>query len=138
MKVVINSCYGGFSLSHEAIMRYFEIKNIPVYPLQECKWGFTTYSKVPPESRSQFEGFNTLSLEERKEYNRKYDEQTFYVYDGLNRNDPVLIQVVEEMGEAANGRHAQLKIVDIPDGVDFEIEEYDGIETICERRRKWS
>lgn len=28
MKVVINKCYGGFSLSEKAILRYAEIKNI--------------------------------------------------------------------------------------------------------------
>lgn len=136
MKVVINSCYGGFSISHEAIMRYCEIKNIPVYPIPE-KWGFTTYSKVPPESRESFDDFYTLSTEERKEYNRKYEEQTFYP-DEISRNDPALIQVVEELGKAANGKHAELKVVNIPDDVDFEIEDYDGMETICERRRKWS
>lgn len=137
MKVVINSCYGGFSLSHEAIMRYCEIKGINVYPIQEDKWGFTTYSKVPVESRSNFDNFYTLTIEDRKEYNRKYEEQTFYP-DEISRNDPALIQVVEELGKAANGKHAELKVVNIPDDVDFEIEDYDGMETICERRRKWS
>jgi len=31
MKVVINTCYGGFGLSHEAMLRYAEIKGIKLY-----------------------------------------------------------------------------------------------------------
>lgn len=31
-KVVINQCYGGFGLSHEAVLRYCEIKRIKVWP----------------------------------------------------------------------------------------------------------
>jgi hypothetical protein len=31
VKVVYNACYGGFGLSHEAIMRYAEIKGITLY-----------------------------------------------------------------------------------------------------------
>ena len=31
MKVVINDCYGGFSLSYEAVMRYAELKGFKLY-----------------------------------------------------------------------------------------------------------
>jgi len=31
-----------------------------------------------------------------------------------------------------------LKIVDIPDGVEWEIEEYDGMEWVAEKHRTWS
>jgi hypothetical protein len=52
MKVVIDRCYGGFGLSHEAVMRYFEIKGITVYPEQgEGVWKFWTYWTVKPEDR---------------------------------------------------------------------------------------
>ena len=30
-KIVINSCYGGFSLSVEGMKRYAEIKGLPLY-----------------------------------------------------------------------------------------------------------
>lgn len=67
------------------------------------------------------------------------DEYEFY--DQLHtydiRNDPVLIEVVEELGKRANGCCASLKIVEIPDDVKWEIEEYDGNEWIAEKHRKW-
>ena len=42
------------------------------------------------------------------------------------RNDPILIRVVEELGEMAGGVCSKLVIVEIPDDVEWTIEEYDG------------
>lgn len=51
---------------------------------------------------------------------------------------PELIKVVEEMGDAANGSCANLKIVEIPDDVEWDVEEYDGNEWISEKHSTWS
>jgi hypothetical protein len=56
----------------------------------------------------------------------------------LHRDDPILIQVVEELGEKADGKCARLTIVEIPDDVEWVIEEYDGNETVAEAHRTWS
>ena len=56
----------------------------------------------------------------------------------INRNDPILIEVVEELKEEANNKFSNLKIIFIPDDVEWEIEEYDGMEWIAEKHRKWS
>jgi len=56
----------------------------------------------------------------------------------IERNDPVLVRIVEELGNEANGTYAHLKVVDIPDGVSYTIEEYDGIEWVAEVHRTWS
>ena len=56
----------------------------------------------------------------------------------IPRDDPVLIEVVEKLGLEANGHFAELKIVEIPDDVNWYIEEYDGREHIAERHRTWS
>ena len=42
-KIVYNACYGGFSLSDEAIMRYAEIKGITLYS-SKSKYGLTNYT----------------------------------------------------------------------------------------------
>ena len=42
-----------------------------------------------------------------------------------------------ELGELANGPNAELKVVEIPDGIDWTIEEYDGVEWIAEVHRTW-
>ena len=53
------------------------------------------------------------------------------------RIDPILIQIVEEMGEEASGQYSNLKVVEIPDDVDWEIKDYDGVEWIAEKHRTW-
>ena len=50
---------------------------------------------------------------------------------------PRLVECVETLGTKANGRFAELHVVEIPDDVDWFIDEYDGIESIHERHRIW-
>jgi hypothetical protein len=58
-------------------------------------------------------------------------------YRDILRDDPILVQIVEEMGDNANGGYAELKVVEIPDDADWYIEEYDGSEWVAERHRTW-
>ena len=51
-------------------------------------------------------------------------------YGDVKRDDPILAQVVEELGEGANGSHAYLNICEIPKGTLYRIEEYDGMENV--------
>ena len=46
-------------------------------------------------------------------------------------------EVVEELGEKANGRFADLQVVEIPDGMIYDIDNYDGIEKLHESVRVW-
>ena len=111
-KVCINKCFGGFSLSNAAIQRYGELA-----------------------------GLNLVSKD--KGYNNQWyidsvdDEKYFSIYN-IARDDPKLIQVVEELGESSWGSCAQLKIVEIPDNIKWEIEDYDGQEWVSEVHRTWS
>ena len=66
-----------------------------------------------------------------------FSEQTIYDRD-IDRTDPALIQVVEELGLGAAGSAADLAIVNIPDDVEWHIEEYDGNEWVAESHRTWS
>ena len=53
-------------------------------------------------------------------------------------SDPLVIEAIEICGKFANGRNADLKIVEVPDEVKWTIEEYDGVEWIAEEHRTWS
>lgn len=145
MKIVINAEHGGFGLSEKAIVRYNEILGRDLWIITDERFRFNTYSLVPPEERIDAGGgmklapdnWHSMSIDERCEWNKKYKEQTFYDRE-LARDDPILIQVIEELGELADGRHAKLKIVEIPEDVEWQIDEYDGNEWVAEQHRTWS
>lgn len=80
-------------------------------------------------------GFS-LSHEALTLYNTLSGKSLIYCWD-IERDDPHLVEVVESLGERADGRHADLRVVDIPEGVDWQIEEYDGKEWIAETHRTW-
>ena len=54
------------------------------------------------------------------------------------RKHPRLIAAIEKIGkEKANGKYANIDIVDIPNDVEWYINDYDGFETIHEVHREW-
>lgn len=58
-------------------------------------------------------------------------------FSDVQRDDPRLVALVEKEGQAVAGLCAHLKVVEIPDDVQWEIDEYDGNETIHEVHRSW-
>ena len=114
MKIVVNSCFGGFGLSHKAVMLYAQKKGLTLYPKLGSFRLWEYYTTPDMDSRSYF-----------------------YLEGDVERNDPTLVEVVEELGKAADGSYARLRIVEIPDGAAWEIDEYDGQESVREPSRHW-
>jgi hypothetical protein len=71
------------------------------------------------------------------EWLERFDSYEHFEPWNIERTNPCLIQVVETLGELSWGRHSQLKVVTIPDDVNWFIHDYDGIETIHEQHRHW-
>lgn len=101
-KIVINRCYGGFSVSNVAMKRYAELK------------GFEYKAPVKDFYTSYVIDANGVEI-------NNYE---------IDRTDPILVQVVEELGDEANGMCSKLMIEELPKGTLYRIEEYDGMETI--------
>ena len=55
----------------------------------------------------------------------------------IDRSSVHLVRTVEELKKEADGLFAKLKIVEIPDNVNWGIDEYDGMEWVSERHRIW-
>jgi hypothetical protein len=137
MKIVINKCFGGFGLSVEALYKSVKDNNSLI---EKFEYGDS-------EVTSDWDNLVNQQLNETyKEY--KTDDYQFYLYDEetkilytfaiLDRGNPQLVALVEGMGELANGQHAKLKIVEIPDDIAYFIDEYDGRESVHEDHRIWS
>ena len=113
VKIVINSDYGGFSLSDEAILEYGKRKGLNLVKDENTSWNISIFYKDSADKENYFE-----------------DRE-------IPRNDPDLVTVVEVLGESANGFAASLKIVEIPEDVDWYVEENDGREWVAEKHRTW-
>ena len=118
-KIVINKCFGGFGLSTKAFELYLTLKNIP-------------FEVSEPAIR-------LWDLEKDYWKAGMVGEDEGYLYDReIDRDDPVLVRVVEELGsEEASGHFAELKVVKVPDDVKWHIAEYDGYEHVAEDHRTW-
>ena len=135
MKIIINKCYGGFGLSKAATLAYCEAKQIKVW--HEKQGEYDQYWLVPPEERLVIANdFYSLPMDERIEFNKRCASQRFYD-TSISRTDPALIEIVERLGEEADGKFGELKIIEIPNDVIWEIEEYDGTEWVAEVHRTW-
>lgn len=133
MKVVINRCYGGFGLSHKAVMEYAKLEGLTLYPHKDSL--ITHYTTIP------WEEYKTLEEKDHKNPVKpgRFDKSgSYYFSEGdIARNAPSLVKVVEQLKEDSWGFAAKLAIVEIPDGVEWQIEEYDGLEWVAEKHRTW-
>lgn len=101
-KVVYNACYGGFGLSNEAKDRMVELGyEMEVNPNYDPRPGVEWYNRT----------------------------QKYKIYDeDISRHNPILVQVVLELKDKANGDCANLAIKEV-DGP-YRIDEYDGFESV--------
>tara|TARA_R110000868_G_scaffold114344_4_gene306445 strand:- start:580 stop:1005 length:426 start_codon:yes stop_codon:yes gene_type:complete len=141
MKIVKNNCYGGFGLSLEAEKEYLKLKGKEAFFYKQTKYTHrdkvNEYIRVD-DLKDNFLFVSCLTVDLGKTTdNLKYGDGEYFSSRDIPRNDPDLITVIDKLGEKANGRCASLSIIEIPDDVEWEVDEYDGLETIREKHRSW-
>jgi len=153
MKIVINKCFGGFGLSPAGVKRMAELQGKECYffthdhatdryipcDLEEATKAAIFYAFDVPNAQSLFRAkpWAKMTAKERERENALYRQHEIPSRPD-DRSDPALVKTVEELGKESNGSFGQLRVVDIPDGVDWEIDEYDGMESVHERHRSWA
>ena len=111
-KIVINKSYEQFFVSHKAFMRLRELGQAEA--LQEVDPG----AYWPQAAKQEEPSLNRCGAL-------------------IPRDDEKLVRVVEELREVANGHAAELKVVSIPDDVQWVISRTDGVEHVSEAHRTW-
>jgi hypothetical protein len=111
-KIIINTCYGGFGLSDKAKARLEELGHAPFIP--------------------------DIPYDEWRNYDWDLNPRGYVSEYDVPRDLPLLIQVIEELGEESFGDYAKLKIIEIHDDIEWQIEGYDGLEWVAEKHRTWS
>ena len=113
MKIAINTCFGGFSLSPECF--HWLVKN------KDWRIGNDKEAEIKAYQSGTCECFSL----------KKYNSIE-------TRTNPDLIEAIEKLGsEIASGPCSKIEILEIPDGYDIEIHEYDGKEYVAEKHKKW-
>jgi hypothetical protein len=156
MKIAINKCFGGFGLSPKAIKRIAELQGKECYffkskassfrdkipaTLEEAETAFIFYAfdTPTPPKENEAKAWMEMSSEERQQWNAEYQSHCLEKFrDYEKRTDPFLIQAIEELGKEASGHCGKVEVIEIPDGIEYEIDDYDGIETVREAHRSWS
>ena len=135
MKVVYNGCYGGFGLSDKGLETYLKRKEITYFmvPTKESFGSSVTFFKAEP-AKEIVEKIKTGDKYDRglytKEESKWINDNTIYEHNlNIERHDPALVSLVEELGKEANSMCADLKIEDIT-GNKYRINEYDGNESV--------
>lgn len=146
MKIVINKCYGGFGLSNAAEDALIG-KCSHIELVEPIEYYGGPGSQFYEANKDRFGPDHWREAYERDLENSKEPHTITRFHDGkvicdshcddANRTCPELVKVVEAMGQAANGQFAKLRVVEIPDSAEYEISEYDGIESIHEVHRVW-
>lgn len=120
MKIAINKCFGGFDLSDEVFEKLIQL-GVPTY---------NDWDKLPNNGDPWI-----MDKDDDRGILGRYSSN-FRDYE--KRNHPLLIQALEEVGlKNASGRFGKIVIVDIPDDIEYGIDDYDGIESIHETHRSW-
>lgn len=138
-KVILNKCCGGFNVSKEAYELYANKKGLKLYLYKSDyingKW---IYKKVTANDSDSIS--NTYFIKDMGNNveisDEDYEKYSLYLDDGY-REDSTLIEVIEELEEKASGIYGDLKIVEIPDNLDYVIDDYYGIETLHEKVKEW-
>lgn len=120
MKIAINKCFGGFGLSDAVHKKLIEL-GVPHYK---------NWDEIPKNDEPYVVDSDSPSNTFGSYYsNFRADDK---------RTHPLLIQAIESVGiDKASGGLAKIKIVEIPDDIEYQIDDYDGVESIHEIHRSW-
>lgn len=132
-KVAYNTCFGGFGLSHAATMRYAELKGVKIYPFVDVRMA----DNKPMDTKEKYRLATAKEADTQlcvhycttPEFSNDTYYSTWDMYQ--DRNDPILIQVIEELGEKANGQCAKIKLEELEAGTLYRIDEYNGRESVA-------
>jgi hypothetical protein len=145
MKVVVNRCFGGFGLSPKALLWLWDrgVKEIGT-PVKDYYGGDSEYNQIHGGWEVRFhedlaKWRSYIATEKYSVVLTVFSPDLKYALSDMDieRTHPLLIECVETLEVESFGWAADLEVVEIPDGIEWEIEENDGQETIAEKHRTW-
>jgi len=140
MRIVINQdgCFGipPVILFHYAIKAGFKIY---FYEKTDEKYGPSPFDHFLIKTSHKTENMYWYpSLRDLGGKIKCIENTDYFDAEVIKRDDPILIKVVETLGEDGFGHFCQLKVVEVPDDVDWYIDTRNGCgEVVTEKHRTW-
>jgi hypothetical protein len=141
MEIALNKCYGGFAPSMLAYREYLKQKGKKSFFYKQTKYGFKEgkeeYERIKDISVTDTLCFYCYTKDLGKIIKKLPSRGMIYLRDDKLRKDKDFITVVKKLKKKVNSYYSKIKIVTIPDDMEWTIEDYDGIETLHEKHRSW-
>jgi hypothetical protein len=119
MKIVINQCRGQFDLSELAIAHYAKRSKLALFLVRD-------YETILGKKYKQ-NFYYTKEKEKRVDKN-----DGLWSIKTIKRNDPILIDVVNELGAKSNTSYSKLVVVEVDSTKKWKITANDGLEKLEE------
>jgi len=145
-KVVISRCFDGFKISKECAEYMAALGDtqaqaeLDVWHERKFVIDSLRESGVIPEGHDEYivdeaKRCVDLGYAEPHFWGTGHPSGIHYADSGYKRDGEALVKAVEALGERASP--SKLKIVEIPDGVEFHVNGFDGYEYVAENYRTW-
>lgn len=138
-KIAINRCWGGFGLSPIATQLYLKKLGKKCFFYKQTKYahqGKEEHTKVSLEEAEKENFVSVYTKDIGKTFEKHIDKYYWYNNFYEKRDDKLLIEVIEEVGaKKASQKLGNIRIVEIPDDIEYEIDDYDGMESVHEKHR---
>ena len=130
----------GFPLTYNVVMEYAKLSGFKLYPYidtqnEKGNWDFDNMIRYNPEKPENNYGliFSKNDLGDKVKTDEIYKKENRFDEDKIDREDSILIKLVKAKKDPI------LKVVEIPDDVDWHIGETDSSnEYIAEDHRTWN
>lgn len=143
-KIILNKEYGGFLASYKAHQLYAKrklgIDKIYIYKfyvdrIKDEDRSFVKYKHYYKKEDTDQGIFNCYVVKDLGDIVQSLDTEYILCLDEHYREDPILISLVEELGDEVNSSFSSLKVVEIPDELigNYMIDDYDGWETLHQK-----
>ena len=135
-KIVVNRCYGGFGLSEKCVLLYAKKKGLQIYVDHDARHRYWLTPRIYRTDILSSQEWYDATWEERDASIEKERMAVFNEYK-IKRDDKFLIEAIGELGVELAGDDTTLEIVEIPEDIDWEIDDCSGHEKVYDKNRVW-
>ena len=134
MKIILNKQSDGiFSVSDKGYRLYCEKIGKTAYLYNEYKYDMGYLYRIDNDTDKDNRHYVCCVKDYGKYFVKESElkeKDILYLSADEYRENPILVEVVEELGKEASDKYSDLRVINIPDNVDYTIDTQNGVETL--------